>query len=56
MWFWDIPSYCVCCCVQLYARLQAVRAEMRDVIDEHVINRQELEQTQLELTRELKYR
>lgn len=41
---------------RLYARLQAVRAEMRDVIDEHVINRQELEQTQLELTRELKYR
>lgn len=41
---------------RLFSRLQAVKAEMRDVVDEHVINRQELEQTQLELTRELKYK
>lgn len=41
---------------RLYTRLQAVKAEMRDIIDEHVINRQELEQTQHELTRELKYK
>ncbi|KAF7670052.1 hypothetical protein LDENG_00084620 [Lucifuga dentata] len=41
---------------KLYAKLQLVKAEMRDVIDEHVITRQELEQTQNELTRELKYK
>ncbi|XP_033497786.1 kinesin-like protein KIF3B [Epinephelus lanceolatus] len=41
---------------RLYAKLQLVKAEMRDVIDEHVITRQELEQTQTELTRELKYK
>ncbi|XP_054470270.1 kinesin family member 3Cb [Anoplopoma fimbria] len=41
---------------RLYAKLQLVKAEVRDVIDEHVITRQELEQTQTELTRELKYK
>ncbi|XP_065822593.1 kinesin family member 3Cb [Labrus bergylta] len=41
---------------RLYAKLQLVRAEMKDVIDEHVTTRQELEQTQTELTRELKYK
>nr|XP_040056174.1 kinesin-like protein KIF3B [Gasterosteus aculeatus aculeatus] len=41
---------------RLYAKLQLVKAEARDVIDEHVITRQELEQTQSELTRELKYK
>ena len=42
--------------VQLYGKLQLVRAEMRDVVAEHVTTRQELEQTQNELTRELKYK
>uniref|UniRef100_A0A3Q3WQF5 Kinesin-like protein n=1 Tax=Mola mola TaxID=94237 RepID=A0A3Q3WQF5_MOLML len=41
---------------RLYGKLQLVRAEMRDVIAEHVTTRQELEQTQNELTRELKYK
>ncbi|XP_054651557.1 kinesin-like protein KIF3C [Dunckerocampus dactyliophorus] len=41
---------------RLYAKLQLVWAEMRDIIDEHVTTRQELEQTQNELTRELKYK
>ncbi|XP_030299757.1 kinesin-like protein KIF3B [Sparus aurata] len=41
---------------RLYAKLQLVKAEMRDVIAEHVTTRQELEQTQTELTRELKYK
>ncbi|XP_068194350.1 kinesin-like protein KIF3C isoform X2 [Antennarius striatus] len=41
---------------RLYAKLQLVKAEMRDVIAEHVTTRQELEQTQNELTRELKYK
>ncbi|KAK5917162.1 hypothetical protein CgunFtcFv8_012073 [Champsocephalus gunnari] len=41
---------------RLYAKLQLVKAETRDVIDEHVVIRQELEQTQTELTRELKYK
>lgn len=44
------------CSVQIYAKLQLVKAEMRDVIGEHVTTRQELEQTQTELTRELKYK
>lgn len=33
-----------------------VKGEMKDVIAEHVTTRQELEQTQNELTRELKYK
>ncbi|KAM3870801.1 kinesin-like protein KIF3C [Diretmus argenteus] len=41
---------------RLYAKLQSVKAEIGDVIDEHVKTRQELEQTQNELTRELKYK
>ncbi|XP_034530336.1 kinesin family member 3Cb [Notolabrus celidotus] len=41
---------------RLYTKLQLVRAEIKDVIDEHVTTRQELEQTQTELTRELKYK
>ncbi|CAL1575455.1 unnamed protein product [Knipowitschia caucasica] len=41
---------------RLFARVQAVKLEMKDIVDEHVTNRQELEQTQLELTRELKYK
>nr|XP_057912461.1 kinesin-like protein KIF3B [Doryrhamphus excisus] len=41
---------------RLYAKLQLVWAEMRDVINEHVTTRQELEQTQNELARELKYK
>ncbi|CAL8284618.1 unnamed protein product [Lota lota] len=41
---------------KLYAKLQMVRLEMCDVIEEHVLTRQELEQTQNELTRELKYK
>uniref|UniRef100_A0A4W6BNQ9 Kinesin-like protein n=1 Tax=Lates calcarifer TaxID=8187 RepID=A0A4W6BNQ9_LATCA len=41
---------------RLYNKLQFVKGEIRDVIDEHVITRQELEQTQHELTRELKYK
>ncbi|KAJ3612732.1 hypothetical protein NHX12_018990 [Muraenolepis orangiensis] len=41
---------------KLYAKMQMVRSEMCDVIEEHVLTRQELEQTQNELTRELKYK
>lgn len=41
---------------QLFAKLQAVKAEILDVNDEHVKARQELEQTQNELTRELKFK
>lgn len=45
-----------CVCVQLFAKLQLVKAEMRDIVAEHVTARQELEETQAELTRELKYK
>lgn len=41
---------------QLYAKLQCIKAEIKDVNDEHVRSRQELEQTQNELTRELKFK
>uniref|UniRef100_A0A672I6F9 Kinesin-like protein n=1 Tax=Salarias fasciatus TaxID=181472 RepID=A0A672I6F9_SALFA len=41
---------------RFYAKLQLLKGEMRDIIDEHVTARQELEQTQNELTRELKYK
>ncbi|CAN9502373.1 unnamed protein product [Ophioblennius macclurei] len=41
---------------RFYAKLQVLKGEMRDIIDEHVTTRQELEQTQNELTRELKYK
>uniref|UniRef100_A0A8C1GVZ9 Kinesin-like protein n=1 Tax=Cyprinus carpio TaxID=7962 RepID=A0A8C1GVZ9_CYPCA len=39
---------------QLFSKLQSVKAEIQDAHDEHVNYRQELEQTQNELTRELK--
>lgn len=42
--------------MQLFAKLQLVKAEMRDILGEHVTARQELEETQAELTRELKYK
>ncbi|XP_062863309.1 kinesin family member 3Cb [Trichomycterus rosablanca] len=41
---------------KLYSKLQLVRAEMADIIDEHVTTRQELEQTLNELTREMKFK
>ncbi|MEQ2219339.1 Kinesin-like protein kif3c, partial [Xenoophorus captivus] len=41
---------------KLYAKLQCIKAEIKDVNDEHVRSRQELEQTQNELTRELKFK
>ncbi|XP_052327639.1 kinesin-like protein KIF3C isoform X1 [Oncorhynchus keta] len=41
---------------KLYAKLQCVKAEIQDVNDEHVRSRQELEQTQNQLTRELKFK
>ncbi|XP_026174565.1 kinesin-like protein KIF3C [Mastacembelus armatus] len=41
---------------KLYAKLQCIKAEIRDVNDDHVTSRQELEQTQNELTRELKFK
>uniref|UniRef100_A0A671Q1M6 Kinesin-like protein n=1 Tax=Sinocyclocheilus anshuiensis TaxID=1608454 RepID=A0A671Q1M6_9TELE len=39
---------------KLFSKLQSVKAEIQDAQDEHVRYRQELEQTQNELTRELK--
>ncbi|XP_078069141.1 kinesin-like protein KIF3B isoform X2 [Mustelus asterias] len=39
---------------KLFAKLQAVKTEIRDLQDEHVRERQDLEHTQNELTRELK--
>lgn len=39
---------------KLFAKLQAVKAEIHDVQEMHIKERQELEQTQNELTRELK--
>ncbi|XP_028998004.1 kinesin-like protein KIF3C [Betta splendens] len=41
---------------KLYAKLQCIKAEIQDVNNEHVTSRQELEQTQNELTRELKFK
>nr|XP_020459705.1 kinesin-like protein KIF3C [Monopterus albus] len=41
---------------KLYAKLQCIKAELQDVNNEHVTSRQELEQTQNELTRELKFK
>nr|XP_006625917.2 PREDICTED: kinesin-like protein KIF3C isoform X2 [Lepisosteus oculatus] len=41
---------------KLYSKLQAVKAEIQDLHDEHVRTRQDLEQTQNELTRELKFK
>ena len=42
------------CILQLFAKLQATKQEIQDLQEEHVTERQELEQTQNELTRELK--
>ncbi|XP_034027992.1 kinesin-like protein KIF3B [Thalassophryne amazonica] len=39
---------------KLFAKLQAVKAEIHDIQEEHINQRQELEQTQNELTRDLK--
>uniref|UniRef100_A0A8C4SH57 Kinesin-like protein n=1 Tax=Erpetoichthys calabaricus TaxID=27687 RepID=A0A8C4SH57_ERPCA len=39
---------------KLFAKLQAVKAEIQDVQEDHIKERQELEQTQNELTRDLK--
>ncbi|XP_067840527.1 kinesin-like protein KIF3C isoform X2 [Heptranchias perlo] len=39
---------------KLYAKLQAVKAEIQDLQDEHVRERQDLEHSQNQLTRELK--
>ncbi|XP_002661420.3 kinesin-like protein KIF3C [Danio rerio] len=41
---------------KLYAKLQSLKADIQDVNDEHVRSRQDLEQTQNELTRELKFK
>ncbi|XP_040921093.1 kinesin-like protein KIF3C isoform X2 [Toxotes jaculatrix] len=41
---------------KLYTKLQCIKTEIQDVNDEHVRARQELEQTQNELTRELKFK
>ncbi|KAK7907562.1 hypothetical protein WMY93_016174 [Mugilogobius chulae] len=41
---------------KLYAKLQCIKTEIKDVNDEHVRSRQELEQTQNQLTRELKFK
>ncbi|KAL7873341.1 hypothetical protein AOLI_G00124120 [Acnodon oligacanthus] len=41
---------------KLYSKLQLVRAEIGDIVDEHVTTRQELEQTLNELTREMKFK
>lgn len=41
---------------KLYAKLQCIKTEIKDVNDEHVRSRQELEQTQNELTKELKFK
>uniref|UniRef100_A0A1A8GF83 Kinesin-like protein n=1 Tax=Nothobranchius korthausae TaxID=1143690 RepID=A0A1A8GF83_9TELE len=41
---------------RLFAKLQVVKGEMNDIIDEHILTRQELEETQDELTKELKYK
>ncbi|XP_062396356.1 kinesin-like protein KIF3B [Sardina pilchardus] len=39
---------------KLFAKLQAVKSEIQDIQDSHIKERQDLEQTQNELTRELK--
>ncbi|KFQ63457.1 Kinesin-like KIF3B [Pelecanus crispus] len=49
-----LASYGSCCLFQLFSKLQAVKAEIHDLQEEHIKERQELEQTQNELTRELK--
>ncbi|XP_016312963.1 kinesin-like protein KIF3B [Sinocyclocheilus anshuiensis] len=41
---------------KFYSKLQLVRSEIGDIINEHVTMRQELEQTMNELTREMKFK
>ena len=48
------PSSPTSCWFQLFSKLQAVKAEIHDLQEEHIKERQELEKTQNELTRELK--
>ena len=40
--------------LQLFAKLQAIKCDIQDLQEEHARERQELEQTQNELTRDLK--
>lgn len=47
------PLSCTCPS-QLYAKLQAVKAEIQDQHDEYIRVRQDLEEAQNEQTRELK--
>lgn len=42
------------CVLQLFAKLQAVKEEIHDIQELHINQRQEFEQTQNELTRDLK--
>jgi len=51
---WAHYDFGSCCLFQLFSKLQAVKAEIHDLQEEHIKERQELEQTQNELTRELK--
>lgn len=50
----EICDFGSCGLFQLFSKLQAVKAEIHDLQEEHIKERQELEQTQNELTRELK--
>ena len=43
-----------CWCLQLFQKLQTTKQEIDDLKEEHSRERQELEQTQEELMRELK--
>lgn len=40
--------------LQLFAKLEAVKAEIHEIQEAHISARQQLEQTQNELTRDLK--
>jgi len=52
----EIRRQCIVsvCCLQLFAKLQATKQEIVDLQEANTHERQELEQTQNELTRELK--
>ena len=54
--FWQCFKYLLYSCIffQLFHKLQLTKQEIQDLQEEHVRERQELEQTQNELTRELK--
>lgn len=54
--FWDWKSTGIHFCIypQLFAKLQEAKQEIQDMQEEHIKERQELEQTQDELLRELK--